>query len=111
MLYSRHDIVELVQAQPKHLQSTLLALIWFASKGSPLEANGNRYGLLQLDLNQLKFHGYQATPHDLLNPATNIELGAKLLDRIGLLELAGRNLAPQLPAIIALANYLERHAV
>lgn len=107
MLYSRSEIVELVRAQPKELQATLISLIWFASKGNPSEQNGDRYGLLQLDTNQLKFHNLPSDPAALLDPDRNIKLGAQLLERIGLVEFAGRNLAPQLPAIISLAAWLD----
>ena len=107
MLYSRHDFVELVRTQPKELQSTLIAIIWYASKGNPNEQNGNRYGLLQIDLNQAKLRGYDRQPTWLLDPALNIQFGAQLLSDIGLLEFCGRELAPQLPNIMALAQFLD----
>jgi hypothetical protein len=102
MIYSRHEIVELIQAQPRELHGVLTALVWFASRGDPNLVSGRRYGLLQVD--SAKFEG---KANELLNPETNIKVGAKLIQEHGLIEFCGWELGRELHRIIGLARYLD----
>jgi hypothetical protein len=108
VLYSRHEIVELVQAEAPELRSLLIAIMYFASRGNPNEVTGNRYGLLQIDLSQAREAGFTGLPNELLAPETNVQLGAQLLIKHGLVCFCGRALAPQIPAILQLQAYLEQ---
>jgi hypothetical protein len=107
VLYSRRDIVDLVQLQPEELRPLLIAIIWFFSRGQSSLIENNRYGLLQIDLNQAKSYGFDRDPNSLLEPDLNIQLGSQLLSNLGLVQFAGRTHAHQLPLIIQLANILS----
>lgn len=111
MLYSRHEIVELVHEVCPEMQELIISLMWHASKADPnlVSVNGTneRYGLLQIDLTQARAHGFIAQPSELLDPPTNIRIGSELLSRLGLLVFAGRELAPQIPSIMSLEKFLR----
>lgn len=102
MIFTRHEIVELIRAQPRELHGVLTALVWFASRGDPNLVSGRRFGLLQVNAD--RFAGDQ---RELLDPATNIKVGAELIREHGLVEFCGRELAPELPRIIGLAKFLD----
>lgn len=107
MIYQRSEIVALVRQQPVELQSTLISIIWFASHSDPNLIEGNRYGLLQIDSEQVKKIGFQGEAIQLLDPELNIKLGAQLLAQVGLVEFCGRALGMEIPRIAQLANYLD----
>lgn len=108
VLYSRHDIVALVNQQPAELRALITACIWYFSRCDSSLIENNRYGLLQIDLAQAKSLGFDSNPNDLLNPETNINLGSQLLSSLGLVQFAGRIHAHQLPLVIQLASFLSR---
>lgn len=110
MLYTRREIVELVHAIAPDLQSLLIALMWFASHANANLVTLERYGLLQVDLTQARQAGFTGNPNELLQPETNIRIGAQLLNSLGLIQYCGRALANQIPAIVQLANFLESQA-
>lgn len=107
MLYSRADIVELVQAESEELHSILIAIMWFASRGDTNLIDNDRYGLCQVELNQARTIGFTNHPNELLEPHINIRIAAQLIHKYGLLVFLGRNLAAQLPRILQLATYLD----
>jgi len=101
--------VQLVQAEAPEIQSLLIAIMYFASKGDPNVVTGNRYGLLQIDLTQARNNGFTGEANQLLEPEINVQLGAQLLIKLGLVQFAGRDLAPQIPAILQMENFLARN--
>lgn len=106
MLYSRSDIVELVRQEASELQALLISIIWHASQGDPNIVSNERYGLLQIWLTHARQIGFNDHENALLDPSTNIKLGAQLISKLGILEFLGRELAPQFHAIMALERFL-----
>lgn len=107
MLYSRHDIVDLVRQEAPELQSLLISIIWHASQGDPNIVNNERFGLLQIWLTHAKQIGFSGHENQLLDPSTNIKIGAQLISKLGILEFLGRELAPQFHSIMALERFLS----
>lgn len=110
MLYSRSEIVQIIRKQPIDLQNLLISMIWFFSRAQSSLITNNRYGLLQIDLNQAKTAGFEGHANELLNPQLNISLGSKLIQSLGLVQFAGRELSHQLPQVIQLAEFLDSQA-
>lgn len=108
MLYSRAELVDLVRDIAPEIAELLIALCWFASHCDVNLISGERYGLLQVDLNQARSIGFQGEPNQLLDPRTNIQLAAKLIHTRGLIQYCGRTLGMQLPAIVRLEAELKQ---
>lgn len=110
MVYSREDIIELIEAEPSQLHGLLFALSYYASHGDPnlVDSNTNRYGLCQIDLAQARMVGFHDHPIQLLEPAINIRLAAQLLIRYGLIAFLGYQLQPLRYQILQLAKTLTR---
>jgi hypothetical protein len=106
VLYTRGEIVELVQQEAQELHALLIAIMYFASRGDPNTINGNRYGLLQIDLTQARNAGFRGPPNELLEPETNVKLGAQMIIRFGLVQFLGRDLGAQIPQIVQMERYL-----
>ena len=83
-------------------------MIYLFSRGQSSLIENDRYGLLQIDLNQAKSAGFASDPNQLLEPDINIQLGTQLLSKLGLVQYAGRIFAHQLPHVIQLADFLSR---
>jgi hypothetical protein len=82
-------------------------MIWYFSRAQSSLITNNRYGLLQIDLDQAKTAGFQGNANELLNPELNISLGAELLIKLGIVQFAGRELSHQLPQVLQLADFLD----
>jgi hypothetical protein len=116
MLYSRSEIVELVHQESEELHALLIALMWSASHADPnlITDTGSdhiRYGLTQIDIKQARAIGFAGEASSLLDPPTNIRIASQLLAKVGLIQFCGRELAPQLHAIMRLEEYLRQSAV
>jgi hypothetical protein len=108
MLYSRHDIVDLVHAEDPAMHALLISLIWHLSHGNQSEIANERFGLLQVPLVHARNIGFTDHPNKLLEPETNIRVGAQLIAQLGLLEYLGRDFVGQLFSIRALEEYLTQ---
>jgi hypothetical protein len=111
MLYSRHDILDLIHAEDPNLHCLLISLIWHLSQGNPNEIVNNRFGLLMVPIIHARQIGFTAHENELLNPATNIQVGAQLISKLGLLEYLGREFVSRLFSITALETYLGMPAI
>lgn len=107
MLYTRGELVQLCRDIAPELDSLLIALIWFASRCDPNLVSTERYGLLQVDINQARASGFSGQPNELLDPKVNIQVAANLIRSRGLIEFCGRALASQLPSILKLESFLK----
>ena len=110
MLYNRAELVALIRQQPDELQPLLTALAWFASRGNPNSIENGRIGLCSVPLELAIANGVQITESELLEPRNNIPIAAHLIQRCGLLEFLGRELAPQFHSIMQLATWLDSEA-
>lgn len=110
MLHTRGEIVDLVHAEAPELQTLLISIMWFASRGDSNLISNNRYGLLQVDLTQARAAGFTDQPNALLEPEINIRLGAQLLIKHGLVVFCGRELARDIPLILQLEKILSAYS-
>lgn len=110
MLYTRGELVQLCRDIAPELSELLVALIWFASRCDCNLVDQDRYGLLQVDINQARAIGFSGQPNELLDPKVNIRIASQLIHSLGLIQFCGRALASQLPAILRLESELKTRA-
>jgi soluble lytic murein transglycosylase-like protein len=110
MLYSRHDVVDLVHREAPELQNLLISMIWHLSRGNQNEICDERFGLLQVPLRFAREIGFQGHQNELLDPECNIQIGAQLLNKFGLLQYCGREFAHALHSILNLERYLNEQS-
>lgn len=110
MIYTRRELVDLVRELAPNDAELLIALAWFASSANPNLVSSDRYGLLQVDLNQARQAGFTGDANSLLDPRTNVTVAVQLLTSLGLLQYCGRALACQIPAILKLESFLKKQA-
>ena len=105
MLYTRSDIVDLCSELAPGQESLILSCIWHLSRGDPNCIGNQKFGLLQLSLEDARKLGCDSKS-DLFDARTNLELGIKLLNERGLLAFLGREFAGHYRSILELAGFL-----
>lgn len=107
VLYTRKDLLDLIRKH--HNANLLIALCWYSTGFNPNEITSDRYGIAQVKLEHAQAFIPGIDPQKLLDPTICIPIASYLLDKLGLVQYAGYELAHCLIAIQGLSQWLEQH--